>query len=817
MLYLRKTSIIFLWILYFSGIAFAQSDEDCMMCHEDKELTAERYGKNVSMYVNHSLLLKSAHKKTQCISCHKELKGTEFPHKERLKKVKCSGCHLGYEEQIKNDIHKKLNVNLGNKKPSCKACHKTHNIKKISAIGNKSNELCGKCHEEDVLSIAYHFKSEVNEGCKECHKEINHYEELETSVHSKLECSNCHGYVVNHLENHKDKEDAIPKADCYLCHNKIADEHKESIHGISIASGMFEAAHCWDCHGSHKIVKISSSESLVYSKNLVKTCGKCHDDPIFSEEHYSSVKQPGKMYSTSVHGKLVQMGRMDAASCITCHGVHNIKNRIQPGSTISHINLSKVCSECHKEISEEYEQSIHWIAVKKGVHESPSCNDCHSEHSIHAINTVNKREEIKKMQEETCLSCHQNLLLSARFGINGESAKHYQDSYHGLAVIRGDKEAAMCVDCHGVHKILPKYHKESSIHEDNVVKTCANCHEGASEVFSKSYSHTSKDIDSSKFIENIVETIYFWLIVIVIGGMALHNLLIFFHEIRDRRRKDKNEIKIPRFTKNELIQHFVLLFSFIILAITGFQLKYPDSWWSEGLTNIGLNEVNRQLTHRISAVIMVGLSVWHIVYLIITARGRDVLKGMFLRISDFKHAFQNILYHLNIRKKHPEFGNYSYIEKAEYWALIWGTVVMGITGFILWFPTAVGEWAPLWVIKVSEIVHFYEAILASLAIIVWHWFFVMFRPKEYPLSFTCIDGKMTIANYKEEHKLRYKKLIVEWIELNEGKKTKKQLSHLGKLFINSIEKSGVNTDEFIQNEISKDKDIEIFVRKRKLL
>jgi len=608
-------------------------------------------------------------------------------------------------------------------------------------------------------------------------------------------------------------------ADCYLCHNKISDEHKESIHGISLEAGMTESAHCWDCHGSHSIVKTSSEDSPVYPVNLVQTCGNCHDDPTFSEKHYSSVKQPGKMYSTSVHGKLVQNGRLDAASCITCHGIHNIKNRIQDGSLISSVNVSKVCAECHKEIAEEYEQSIHWMAVKKGVDESPTCNDCHSEHAVHAINSVdkNKRDEIKKIQEITCLECHKNLLLSSRFGLEGESAGNYQDSYHGLAVMRGDEDAAMCVDCHGVHKILPKYHNESDIHEDNVVATCQRCHPGANEVFSKSYSHSSMEEGSAKKIEDIVGFIYFWLIVIVIGGMAAHNLIIFIYDLRKRRREINKEIRIPRFTKNELIQHVILLVSFSVLAITGFQLKYPNSWWSEGLTGLGLNEVNRQWTHRISAVIMMALSLYHVIYLIFTARGRDVLKSLFLKFSDIKEAIHNVLYHLNIRKKHPQFENYNYIEKAEYWALIWGTFVMGLTGFILWFPTMIGDWAPIWVIKVSEIVHFYEAILATLAIIVWHWFFVMFRPQEYPMSFTCVDGKMTIVHYKEEHKMRFIKVMTEWVELKSGKKTLKDITHFGKLFINAVEKTGVDTDEFIKSEIEKEKDLKEYLSERNLL
>jgi predicted CXXCH cytochrome family protein len=817
MLKSKKLAMIILSLLSFAGIIRGQSNDDCILCHEDRDLTGERDGKTVSMFVDMRTYSGSAHKEVKCISCHNELENAEFPHNDQLKKVNCSQCHLGYQEQIADDVHQKLGVSLGNKKPTCKLCHGTHRIKSISSIKDRSKELCGKCHQEDILSSAYHFSSEVNESCIECHHATSHEKELEISVHARLECSNCHGYIVNHLEDHQENPEEVVSADCYLCHNEIAAEHKESIHGISLQEGMTESAHCWDCHGSHLITSTDSVNSPVAAKNLVQTCGKCHDDPSFSELHYSSVKQPGKMYSTSVHGELVQMGRLDAASCITCHGKHNIKNRIQDGSLISSVNISKVCGECHQEIAEEYERSIHWIAVKKGVSESPTCNDCHSEHAVHAINTLEKREEMKKIQEQTCLICHQSLLLSQRFGLEEESASNYQDSYHGLAVMRGDEDAAMCVDCHGVHQILPKYHAESTIHEDNVVATCEKCHPGAGETFSKSYSHVSMEDAQTRKIDRIVGTIYFWVIVIVIGGMLLHNLIIFIYDLRERKRELEKEVRIPRFTKNELIQHIILLVSFIILAITGFQLKYPDSWWSEGLTNLGLNEVNRQWTHRISAVIMIALSVYHVVYLIVTARGRYVIKSLFLKFSDIKEAVHNILYHLHLRKKHPEFENYNYIEKAEYWALIWGTIVMGLTGFILWFPTYVSDRAPEWVIKVSETVHFYEAVLASLAIIVWHWFFVMFRPREYPMSFTCVDGKMTIIHYKDEHKMSYMKVMAEWLKLKQDKITINQMSHFGRMFIKAVEKAGVDNDEFIQTEIEKDEDLRAYLRNEGLL
>lgn len=746
-----------------------------------------------------------------CGDCHRNIKSEDHG-KGAGKNVNCGMCHKAFSEQVETDVHRKLLHLKGDKLPTCQSCHGAHKIAATAGIANHQRYFCGKCHMDNKLVAAYHTQKDIGKKCLECHKKKSYGEELAKSVHQKLSCQNCHSYVLNNIKDHKDAPIGGPTADCYLCHTAIADIHKESIHGISLAEGINEAAQCWDCHGSHHILRVADKSSKAHVSNLVNTCGACHDNPEFIKKFSFAVKAPGKMYSLSVHGKLVESEKKDAATCITCHGSHDIKNRVQPGSKIAGINLPGTCAGCHPKITDEYKQSIHWIGVKKGIREAPACNDCHSEHNIHAINTATKRDEIKKIQDNTCLQCHQNLLLSERYGIKGSAAGKYEDSYHGLAVNRGDKKAAMCVDCHGVHKILPKSHIESDINPRNVVNTCKTCHKDATEVFSKSYSHVTEEKTSARYIEDIVTTIYFWLIVIVIGGMMGHNLLILFHELRKRYRKNANEIRIPRFTKNEIIQHVFLLTSFILLAITGFLLKFPNSWIAKGLYYAGLDETLRQNIHRVSAVIMIILSVYHVLYLVFTSRGRDVLKGILPKIADIKQAAGNVMYYLKLRKNHPDFDNYNYIEKAEYWALIWGTIVMGVTGFILWFPTTVGNWAPVWFIKVCEIVHFYEAILATLAIIVWHWFFVMFHPKEYPISFTSINGQMTLEHYKEEHRLKFHKVVEEWAEAQNGKRLKSKLGHFTKLFISALEKNGINPDELFRKEIESDTQLREYLK-----
>ncbi len=790
---MKKTLLLFFCVVLMSlALSFKTYAQEikCLDCHENA-------------------VANTVHDKVvSCNDCHNDIVNED--HAGKARKVDCKKCHAALDAQMKNDVHRKLVHLTEEKAPDCKLCHGTHKIVSPKMVANKETMYCGKCHKSGIMAVPYHTVSNVSDNCSKCHSDKNHKQELEKSVHKNLSCSNCHSYVVNNMDIHQKAPKDGVLADCYLCHNAIAKEHKESIHGLSITEGINEAAQCWSCHGSHNIYPVKDKNSKVYPTNLVTTCSKCHDDPAFIKKYSLSLIQPGKLYSSSVHGKLVSSGSKNAPTCVTCHGKHNIKNRVQDGSMISSINLPNTCEKCHKEITEDYEKSIHWIAVKKGIRSAPTCNDCHSEHSIQAISTVNKRDEIRKIQDNTCLECHQNLILSQRYGMENMNVKSYQDSYHGLAASHGDKKAAMCVDCHNVHKILPKDHAESSINKNNILATCKKCHPDATDTFANSYTHTTQ-VSSAANIEWWVRFIYFWLIVIVIGFMLVHNLMILWYELRARYQKSKTVIRIPRFTRNELIQHTLLLSSFIILAITGFLLKFPDSVLGNIMYSIGFNEVIRQWTHRVAAVIMMVLSIYHAYYLIGTSRGRDVLKGLFPKWSDLSQAMDTVMYYLRFRKKHPEYYNYNYIEKLEYWALIWGTLVMGFTGLVLWFPTMVGNWAPVWFIKVSEIVHFYEAILATLAILIWHWFFVIFHPKEYPVSFTVVNGLMSVDHYKGEHRLQYNKVILEYLDIKNGKSTLKTVSPFTRHFIKAIENQNISMDEFVNHELEKDSELRTLV------
>ena len=243
---------------------------------------------------------------------------------------------------------------------------------------------------------------------------------------------------------------------------------------------------------------------------------------------------------------------------------------------------------------------------------------------------------------------------------------------------------------------------------------------------------------------------YFYLLLIfsVIGAMFLHNAIIWRSKAVARRRMQNPSM--VRMTENQRWQHLVLLLSFIVLVITGFALKYPNSWFAEVL---GMGERLRSITHRVAGVILIGAGIYHMFYLAMAREGRRLLVDIAPRPRDAFDAFGTMRYYLGMSGKKPGFGRFNYAEKAEYWALVWGTALMAVTGIMLWAKVWVGNLLARWWVDVATTVHFYEAILATLAIVVWHFYQVFFDPDVYPMNWAWWDGKMPVEHYREEHGL----------------------------------------------------------------
>ncbi len=202
----------------------------------------------------------------------------------------------------------------------------------------------------------------------------------------------------------------------------------------------------------------------------------------------------------------------------------------------------------------------------------------------------------------------------------------------------------------------------------------------------------------------------------------------------------RSSFRRPGLTVNERFQHGVLVSTFILLAVTGLALKHPDVARLRYLAPA--DEALRRSVHRWAALLFKLLSVYHAFYLAFTQRGRFVIREMRPRWSDVKDRGAVLSYNMGFRKALPSLTRfYGYPEKIEYWSLVWGSIIMIATGAALVFNNFALKHFPLWTFDLATMVHYYEAILACLAIVIWHFYGVIFDPDVYPLNWAWLTGR----------------------------------------------------------------------------
>jgi formate dehydrogenase gamma subunit len=252
--------------------------------------------------------------------------------------------------------------------------------------------------------------------------------------------------------------------------------------------------------------------------------------------------------------------------------------------------------------------------------------------------------------------------------------------------------------------------------------------------------------------------------------MALHNGLDFARKLRaslNRHLGAANAAALhaaattgrwfERMSRAERLQHGLLAASFFTLVYTGFALKFPESWPFAWLAHLERGYAWRSLIHRAAAAVMVATALAHLYYLT-TRRGRGFLTDMLPRLEDVGEFTGNALYLAGRRPAPPAFDRFGYVEKAEYWALVWGTVVMTTTGLALWFENISLRWFGKWALDLATIIHYYEAWLAFLAILVWHIYYVVLNPDVYPMNWTWLTGRISEEQLRHEHLLEWERL-----------------------------------------------------------
>ena len=213
-----------------------------------------------------------------------------------------------------------------------------------------------------------------------------------------------------------------------------------------------------------------------------------------------------------------------------------------------------------------------------------------------------------------------------------------------------------------------------------------------------------------------------------------------------------------RLTRNQRVQHIVLMVSFFALVITGFPVRYPDAPASSEIIGFMGGFTMRAVLHRLSAVVLIGLTGYHIAYSVFTRRGRSELCALAPNLRDMWDALHMIKFYLGLSSDTPKFDRYNYIEKFEYLAVGWGSVVMIATGFLLWFEEHAMLVLPKWTLDIGRVIHSYEALLAFLAIIIWHFYHVHLNPETFPMSKVWLNGKISEHEMKAHHPLEYERM-----------------------------------------------------------
>lgn len=575
---------------------------------------------------------------------------------------------------------------------------------------------------------------------------------IRESVHGDLDCQSCHADVedVPHVKG-------LQRVDCGQCHDEVQKIYDTSLHGKALVKGDEDAPLCQDCHGSHAIRKSSDRLSPTYSLNLPKTCARCHADTDIVARRKINIPEPYKAYERSVHGRALNRGLLVSAVCSDCHGSHDLKPARDPNSPIYRENVPKTCSKCHYGVYKTYQESTHGQAVQRGVMASPVCTDCHGEHEIMPSTDPASTVYAANISKTTCPRCHDAERINKKYGLSSKRVTSYQDSFHGLVDKYGSTVVANCASCHGVHDIRSQSDPKSSINAQNLPKTCGKCHPGATANFAKGSIHLTPSTEKDKIVY-FVQLFYILLIFSVVGLLGLHNFLDYINKLRENFKKKRELPGYVRLTLNERIQHILLLTSFFVLVITGFALKFPDAWWTLPFHYFDRDLFYRGLLHRMAGIIMTGLGVYHLSYIAGTERGRRIIREMMPKLKDLQDAVQQLLYYFGLSAHKARFARFSYIEKMEYLALIWGTVVMVVTGLMLWFEGITLKYIPKWGLDVAEVVHYYEAWLAFLTIIIWHLYYVIVNPDASPMNWAWLSGRLTEHEMEEEHPLELEEI-----------------------------------------------------------
>ena len=594
---------------------------------------------------------------------------------------------------------------------------------------------------------------------------------LAPSVHARAACVSCHAEAKSLPHAPK-----MPAATCDpACHGKENSLYLHSSHAAAAARGTAEAPRCATCHGGHDILPKSDINSRTHPLNVVKTCAGCHEKHTGKTPDGLDAAGQVNQYLESVHNKTLD-SVSSSATCASCHGAHDVLPSREPDSHVNRNHIPETCGQphCHEPITPVYAGSVHGKllayeqanpTIKHKGPPAPVCSDCHTAHSITRTDSpVFTRDIVNE-----CGNCHDHPAEGSRE--KASLYETYRASYHGQVSNLGSARAARCSSCHGAHEIRKIDDPLSPLNEKNKILTCQKCHPGADAKFAQFAPHA--DFRNSERYPAL-HYIYLYFVIMMsasFGFFGLHCILWFVRSIIERikhgpqqHKPDYSKGAIQRFTRVDRANHGLVIVTFFGLALTGLPLLYSDKAWAQNLAALFGGARSCGIIHRVFAVMLIGNMVVHAVGVARRFKKHGIKQMLFgpasmlPRWKDARDCLGMFRWFF-VGGQKPKFDRWTYWEKFDYTAEVGGSLIIGLSGLLLWFPVFFSGYLPGWWFNVASMIHGFEALLAVGFIFTIHFFNAHLRMEKFPVDDVMFTGRLSEEEFKHERAAEYARVV----------------------------------------------------------
>jgi formate dehydrogenase subunit gamma len=216
---------------------------------------------------------------------------------------------------------------------------------------------------------------------------------------------------------------------------------------------------------------------------------------------------------------------------------------------------------------------------------------------------------------------------------------------------------------------------------------------------------------------------------------------------------------VVRFSLSERIQHILLLACLIVLLLTGLSLMFHATAWGRFMINLEGGLAQRGWIHRWAAILLMGVTLYHYLYTLLTERGHALLTAYLPQKGDANRFLQTLRFNFGMADKPPHWGKFTFFQKVQYFGVIIGVLIMIITGVVLWLGPQAIALMPKWLVDLTLVVHGSEGLLIFLILLFWHLYNVHLAPGNFPMNMSWLTGRISMEELQRRHPAEYARLL----------------------------------------------------------